>query len=174
MQKSKADHEGVHLKGDDIQYAIWPVWVVTCWRLHSWTSKMFMRISNLEGIPHTPTCCECEQEISPTVDLRLGPHIPILRIRICTGGPIRVTDLQSTLVYKFLSPRYYDYIIQNNVSLIFIFEWQSLNIKQYLSIPYFKQQESNIQSCNGIAAACTSFPAVNRHSSFLVPRCFSF
>jgi hypothetical protein len=98
-QKSEADQDGAaYFKGDDIQYTPWLVWVVTCWRLHSWTSKMFMRITNLEGILHTPTCCECKQEIRPTVVLRLRPRIPILRIRICTGGPIRETDLQCTLV----------------------------------------------------------------------------
>jgi hypothetical protein len=57
-----------------------------------------MCITNLEGILHTPTCSECKQEISPAVDLWLGLHIPILRIRICTGGPIRMTDLQCMLV----------------------------------------------------------------------------
>jgi hypothetical protein len=54
----------------------------------------------LDGILHTPMCCECEQEISPTVDLRLGAPIPILRIKICTGGPIHATELQFTLVMQ--------------------------------------------------------------------------
>jgi hypothetical protein len=50
---------------------------------------MFTGITNLDGILHTPTCCECEQEISPNVDSQLVARIPILRIRIRTGGPIR-------------------------------------------------------------------------------------
>jgi hypothetical protein len=60
---------------------------------------MFTRITNLEGILHTPTCCECKQEISLTVNLRLGSRIPILKIRIHTGGLICVTDSQCMLVY---------------------------------------------------------------------------
>jgi hypothetical protein len=59
---------------------------------------MFTRITNLDGILRTPTCCECEQEISPNVDSQLVAHIPILRIRIHTGGPIRATDSRCTLV----------------------------------------------------------------------------
>ncbi len=59
---------------------------------------MFSQITNLDGILHMPTCCECKQEISPTVDPRLGARIPILRIRIRRGGPICVTDSQCTLV----------------------------------------------------------------------------
>jgi hypothetical protein len=60
---------------------------------------MFMRITNIDDILHTHTCCECEQEISPNVDLRLGARIPTLRIRIRTGGPICATDLRCTQVY---------------------------------------------------------------------------
>jgi hypothetical protein len=71
-----------YLKRDDIQYAPWLVWVATCWRLHSWTSKMLTRITNLESILHTHMCCERVQENSPTVDVRLGLRIPILWIRI--------------------------------------------------------------------------------------------
>jgi hypothetical protein len=78
-------------------YALRPVWVATCWRLCLWTSKMFTRITNLDRILHTPTCCECEQEISPNVDSQLGASIPILRIRIHMGGPIHATDLPCTL-----------------------------------------------------------------------------
>ncbi len=56
------------------------------------------QITNADGIFHTPTCCKCEQEISPNVNSRLGVRIWILRIRICTGGPIRATGLRCTLV----------------------------------------------------------------------------
>jgi hypothetical protein len=59
---------------------------------------MFTQIINLDGILRTPTWCKCEQEISPNVDSQLGEHIPILRIRIHTGGPICATDLRCTLV----------------------------------------------------------------------------
>ncbi len=61
---------------------------------------MFTRFTNLEGILHTPMCCKCEQEIVPIADSQLRSRIPILRIRICTGGPICVTDLQCTLVHS--------------------------------------------------------------------------
>ncbi len=59
---------------------------------------MFTRITNLDRILSKTMCCECEQEISPTVDSQLGACIPILRIRICMGGPICATDLRCTLV----------------------------------------------------------------------------
>ncbi len=61
------------------------VLVATCWRLCLWASKMFTRITNLDSILHKHMCCESKQEKVPTVDLQLGAHIPILRIRIYTG-----------------------------------------------------------------------------------------
>jgi hypothetical protein len=63
---------------------------------------MFTHITNLDGVHHTPMCGECKEEISPTVDWRLGARIPILRIRICTGGLICATDSQCTLVKSSL------------------------------------------------------------------------
>ncbi len=98
--RTKIRAEGANRKGDHIQYAPGPVWVATCWRLRSRTSKMFTRITNLDGILHTPMCCECEQEISPTEYSRLGARISILGIRICTGGPICATDSRCTLVHE--------------------------------------------------------------------------
>ncbi len=98
VTKNQDTRRGANHKGDDTQYAPRPVWVATCWRLRLRTSKMFTQITNLDGFLHTPTCCECKQEISPTVDLRLGARISILGIRICTGGPIRATDSRCTLV----------------------------------------------------------------------------
>ncbi len=74
---------------------------------------MFVRITNLEGILRTPMCCECEQEISPTVDSQLGLRIPKLRIRLRTGGPIRMTDSQCTLVLAFVSSDTMRIYIQN-------------------------------------------------------------
>jgi hypothetical protein len=59
---------------------------------------MFTQITNFDGTLLTPSCCECEQEISPNVNSRLEARIPILRIRIHTGGPIRATDSLCTLV----------------------------------------------------------------------------
>jgi hypothetical protein len=58
---------------------------------------MSRRITNVEGILHAPTCCECKQEVSPAVDLQLWLRIPILRISICTCRPICMTDSQCTL-----------------------------------------------------------------------------
>ncbi len=61
---------------------------------------MFTRITNLDCILHMPTCCECKQDISPSVDSRLGSRIPILRIMSCTGGLICMTNSRCTLVWN--------------------------------------------------------------------------
>jgi hypothetical protein len=72
---------------------------------------MLTCITNFEGIPHTPACCECAQEISPTIDSQLESRIPTLRIRIGTGGPIRVADLQCTIVDDVLTGRIVDALV---------------------------------------------------------------